>query len=55
MVTRGLSSETFAYEAVDAHGDDECDLLEPVKRAVAPWNFVEVSPIHMLGRFNGYL
>jgi hypothetical protein len=30
-------------------------LLEPVKRAVGPWNFHEVSPIHMLGRFNGYL
>jgi hypothetical protein len=30
-------------------------LLEPVKRAVGPWNFFEVSPIHMLGRFNGYL
>ena len=30
-------------------------MLEPVKRAVAPWNFVEVSPTHMLGRFNGYL
>jgi hypothetical protein len=30
-------------------------LLEPVKRAVGPWNFAEVSPQHMLGRFNGYL
>ena len=30
-------------------------LLEPVKRAVGPWNFVEVSPSHMLGRFNGYV
>jgi Family of unknown function (DUF5906)/Bifunctional DNA primase/polymerase, N-terminal len=30
-------------------------LLEPVKRAVGPWNFNEVSPQHMLGRFNGFL
>ena len=29
--------------------------LEPVKRAVGPWNFHEVSPHHMLGRFNGFL
>ena len=30
-------------------------ILEPVKRAVGPWNFCEVSPQNMLGRFNGYL
>ena len=30
-------------------------LLEPVKRAIGPWNFSEVSPQHMLGRFNGFL
>jgi hypothetical protein len=30
-------------------------LLEPAKRAVGPWNFHEVSPQHMLGRFNGFL
>ena len=30
-------------------------LLEPAKRAIGPWNFVEVSPSHMLGRFNGYV
>jgi hypothetical protein len=30
-------------------------LLEPVKRAVGPWNFEEVSPQQMLGRFNGFL
>jgi Family of unknown function (DUF5906) len=30
-------------------------LLEPVKQAVGPWNFHEVSPQHMLGRFNGFL
>jgi hypothetical protein len=29
-------------------------ILEPVKRAIGPWNFVEVSPQHMLGCFNGF-
>jgi hypothetical protein len=29
-------------------------LLEPVKYAVGPWNFSEVSPQHLLGRFNGF-
>jgi hypothetical protein len=30
-------------------------LLEPVKRAVGPWNFQEVSPAQMMGRFNGFI
>jgi hypothetical protein len=30
-------------------------ILEPVKRAIGPWNFCEVSPKQMLGRFNGHL
>ena len=30
-------------------------MLEPVKRAVGPWNFAEVSPQQVLGRFNGFL
>ena len=30
-------------------------LLEPVKYAIGPWNFSEVSPEQMLGRFNGFL
>jgi hypothetical protein len=30
-------------------------LLEPVKHAVGPWNFAEVSPQHMIGRFNGFV
>jgi hypothetical protein len=30
-------------------------LLEPVKQAVGPWNFSEVSPRQVLGRFNGFL
>jgi hypothetical protein len=30
-------------------------ILEPVKHGVGPWNFAEVSPQHMLGRFNGFV
>lgn len=29
-------------------------LLEPVKHAIGPWNFAEVSPIQLLGRFNAF-
>lgn len=28
--------------------------LEPVKYAIGPWNFQEISPKQMLGRFNGF-
>ncbi len=30
-------------------------LLEAIKYAVGPWNFCEVSPQHLLARFNGFL
>ena len=30
-------------------------LLEPVKHAIGPWNFAEVSPQQVSGRFNGFL
>jgi hypothetical protein len=30
-------------------------MLEPVKYAVGPWNFSEVTPQHMFGRFNGFV
>jgi hypothetical protein len=29
-------------------------MLEPVKHAVGPWNFKDISPTHMLGSFNSY-
>jgi hypothetical protein len=37
-----------------AQGIGKDTILEPVKRAVGPWNFKEVSPQQMLGRFNGF-
>ena len=38
-----------------AQGIGKDTILEAVKYAVGPWNFVEVSPAQMLGRFNGFL
>jgi hypothetical protein len=38
-----------------AQGIGKDTLLEPVKRAVGPWNFEEVSPQAMLRRFNAFL
>jgi hypothetical protein len=38
-----------------AQGIGKDTLLEPVKRAVGPWNCKEVSPTQILGRFNGFL
>jgi hypothetical protein len=30
-------------------------IIEPVKQAIGPWNFQEVAPGAMLGRFNGFV
>jgi hypothetical protein len=30
-------------------------ILEPIKRAIGPWNFADVSPKQVLGRFSGFL
>jgi hypothetical protein len=38
-----------------AQGIGKDTLLEPVKHGVGPWNFREVSPIRLLGRFNGFV
>jgi hypothetical protein len=38
-----------------AQGIGKDTLLEPVKSAVGPWNFIEVSPHHLMGRFNGFV
>jgi len=36
-------------------GTGKDTLLEPVKHAVGHWNFAEISPQQMLGRFNGFV
>src|SRR5262249_32858002 len=38
-----------------AQGIGKDTLLEPVKSAVGPWNFVEVSPAHLMARFNAFV
>ena len=38
-----------------AQGIGKDTLLEPAKYAVGPWNFTEVTPQHLLGRFNGFV
>jgi hypothetical protein len=38
-----------------APGIGKDTLLEPVKRAIGPWNFREASPTQVVGRFNGFL
>jgi Bifunctional DNA primase/polymerase, N-terminal/Family of unknown function (DUF5906) len=39
----------------DKQGTGKDTMLEPVKRAIGPWNFGEVSPQQIFGRFNGFL
>jgi Bifunctional DNA primase/polymerase, N-terminal/Family of unknown function (DUF5906)/Primase C terminal 1 (PriCT-1) len=38
-----------------AQGIGKDTILEPVKHAVGPWNFAEVSPSQLLGRFNSFV
>ncbi|MHC2367443.1 hypothetical protein ACVIQT_002091 [Bradyrhizobium diazoefficiens] len=38
-----------------AQGIGKDTILEPIKLAVGPWNFSEVSPRQVMGRFNGFL
>jgi hypothetical protein len=37
-----------------AQGIGKDTLLEPVKHAIGPWNFHDISPGHPLGQFNSY-
>jgi hypothetical protein len=39
----------------EKQGTGKDTMLEPVKRAVGPWNCQEGSPQQVLGRFNGFL
>jgi hypothetical protein len=38
-----------------AQGIGKDTLLEPVKHAVGPWNFQDISPSHLMGSFNGFV
>jgi Family of unknown function (DUF5906) len=46
-------NHALVFGGVPGIGKDT--ILEPVKRAVGPWNFSETSPQNMVGRFNGFL
>lgn len=37
-----------------AQGIGKDTLLEPIKYAIGPWNWSEITPSQMLGRFNGW-
>ena len=54
-VQRAADKINHALVLGGAQGIGKDTLLEPVKRAIGPWNFHEVSPQHMLGRFNGFV
>ena len=38
-----------------AQGIGKDTILEPVKYVVGAWNFTEIAPSHLLGRFNGFV
>jgi len=38
-----------------AQGIGKDTILEPVKNAVGAWNFTEIAPSHLVGRFNGFV
>jgi hypothetical protein len=54
-VQRSAEKINHAMLLGGAQGIGKDTLLEPVKYAIGPWNFTEVSPTHMLGRFNGFV
>ncbi len=37
-----------------AQGIGKDTLLEPVRDAIGPWNFLDISPLHLLAPFNGF-
>jgi hypothetical protein len=47
-------NHALVFGSID-HGIGKDTLLAPVKHAIGPWNFSEVSAQQTLGRFNGYL
>jgi hypothetical protein len=54
-VQRPAEKVNHALVLGGAQGIGKDTLLEPVKHAVGPWNFAEIAPTHLLGRFNGFV
>jgi hypothetical protein len=38
-----------------APGIGKDSLLQPLKYAIGPWNFEDITPVQLLGRFNGFV
>lgn len=53
-VQRPFEKINHALVLGGSQGIGKDTILEPIKQAIGPWNFAEVSPQHMLGRFNGF-
>jgi hypothetical protein len=54
-VQRPAEKVNHALVLGGAVGIGKDTILEPVKHAVGPWNFADISPKQALGRFNGFL
>jgi Family of unknown function (DUF5906) len=54
-VQRPWEKINHALVLAGAQGIGKDSIVEPVKRAVGPWNVVEVSPKMILARFNGFV
>src|SRR5262245_42578277 len=54
-VQRPWEKINHALVLLGAQGIGKDTLLEPVKAAIGPWNFAEVNPMQVLGRFNSFL
>jgi hypothetical protein len=54
-VQRPWEKINHAIVLLGAQGIGKDTLLEPVKQAIGPWNFAEVNPMQVLGRFNSFL
>jgi hypothetical protein len=53
-IQRSAEKPNHALVLGGEQGIGKDTLLEPIRYAVGPWNFQDVSPGHMLGRFNSY-
>jgi hypothetical protein len=54
-VQRPWEKINHALVCLGAQGIGKDTLLEPIKTAIGPWNFSEVNPMQVLGRFNSFL
>jgi Family of unknown function (DUF5906) len=54
-VQRAHEKVNFGIVLGGGQGIGKDTMLEPVKHAVGPWNFTEVTPQQLLGRFNSFV